>query len=232
MDSNPGISQKTLKSTQAHIPIAEIANGCVILKDGSLRMVALVSSINFDLKSEKEQDALTIGYQNFLNSLTFPIQIVMQSRQINLSPYLKKLETRQAEVTNELIATEITDYKEFLEKLISVANIMTKKFFVVIPYDPPILKKESLVAQFLQGIGRQVTRVEVSDFEESYKELVQRTQLIVNGLAALELRAVQLNTRELIELFYATYNPEVSMREELKKPEEVITKRMVSKEKR
>ena len=113
---------------------------------------------------------------------------------------------------------------------IAVANIMTKKFFVVVPYDPPILKKESIMAQFLQGIGRQVPKVEVSDFEKSYKELGQRTHLIVNGLAPLGLRAVQLNTRELIELFYSTYNPEVSMREELTEPEKVITKRMITKE--
>ncbi|MFH1749760.1 MAG: hypothetical protein ABH837_02620 [bacterium] len=217
---------KATPSTQAHLPIAEIVNGTVIMKDGSLRMVLMVAAVNFDLKSEKEQDALIIGFQRFLNSLEFPIQIVMQSRKINLNQYIKSLEKRRDEARNELIVAQIENYTAFLIKLLSVANIMTKKFYLVVTYIPPVLKKESIVAEFLQGVGRQVPKVEITNFNEYYKELSQRTRLVASGLNPLGLRAIQLNTQELTELYYNTYNPDTSMLEELTDTKNITTQQL------
>ncbi|MFC1656394.1 hypothetical protein ACFL14_00290 [Patescibacteria group bacterium] len=217
-------------STQAHLPIAEIVNGTVIMKDGSMRMVLMVSAMNFDLKSEKEQDAITVSFQRFLNSLEFPIQVVIQSRRVNMKPYLKSLYQRKKEIDNELILEQITSYTEYLQELISLANIMTNKFYVVVPFIPPVIKKESVVAEFMQSIGRQVPKIEVTDFNNHYKELVERTSLIANSLHSVGVRAVQLNTQELIELYYNTYNPDIANQEELIKTEDIVTKKLIKKD--
>ncbi len=223
-------TNKPTPSTQAHLPIAEIINGTVIMKDGSLRMVVMVAAVNFDLKSEREQDALIIGFQRFLNSLEFPIQIIMQSRKINLNSYIKSLEEQRNKATNELIITQIENYTEFLVKLLSVANIMTKKFYVAVPYIPPMINKSSITAEFLKGIGKQVPKVEVSNFDDNYKLLSQRTRLVVSGLNPLGLRAIQLNTQELTELYYNTYNPDTSMFEELTDTKNITTKQLLKKQ--
>jgi len=223
-------NQKTkTSSTQAHLPIAEITNGTVIMKDGSLRMVLMVSTINFDLKSEKEQDGLIIGFQRFLNSLEFPIQIVMQSRKMNLNPYLRSLEKRKSEINNQLILDQLESYTQFLNRLLSMANIMTKKFYIVVPYVPHILKKGSITAEFLQSIGRQVPKIEINNFDQYYKELAQRTRLIASSLSPMGLRAIQLNSQELIELYYNTYNPDIAVQEELIKIKDITTQKLITK---
>ena len=131
--------------TQQHLPVADVREGIVVLKDGSLRLIMLSTSINFDLKSLDEQNAIVYAYQSFLNSLDFPIQIVMQSRKFNLSSYLSKLKERVPETESELLRIQIQDYVHFIERLLNVANIMNKRFFVIIPYFPPLLKKEGFL---------------------------------------------------------------------------------------
>ncbi|HLC38887.1 MAG TPA: hypothetical protein VJJ80_02045 [Patescibacteria group bacterium] len=214
--SNSKQAQKKKETTQAHLPIAEIRNGCVVLKDGSLRLVLLVSTINFDLKNEDEQNALVYAYQNFLNSLTFPIQIVMQSRRIDLSGYLSELSARLPQIENPLLQLQIEDYSAFIQKLITVANIMNKKFFIVIPFFPPALKQTAgFWEKAKSAITAQEPVIDMTHFEEYRKELIQRAQAAASGLAALGLRAIQLTTQELIELYYQSYNPELAVREKL-----------------
>jgi hypothetical protein len=203
------------ETTQAHLPIADIRNGILVLKDGSLRLVMIVSTVNFDLKSEAEQNALIYAYQNFINSLEFPIQIVMQSRKLDLGGYLVQLEGRLAQTQNELLKMQIEYYIDFINKLLKVANIMNKRFFIVIPYFPPVIKKMDFWSKFKTALTTKETLVDMTHFEEYRKELVQRAQVIASGLGVLGLRAVQLSTQELIELLYQTYNPELAIREKL-----------------
>ncbi len=212
----PKQEKKKKQTTQAHLPIAEIRNGVVVLKDGSLRLVLLVSTINFDLKNEDEQNALTYGYQNFINSLTFPVQIVMQSRRIDLSVYLTKLRAQLTQIQNPLLQIQTEDYIAFIEKLIKVANIMNKKFFIVVPYFPPASKQAGgFWDKFKSVLTESEPVIDMTHFEEYRKELLQRSQGVASGLGALSLRAVQLTTQELIELLYQSYNPELAMREKL-----------------
>src|SRR5690606_8228933 len=129
-------------STQTHLPIAEIKDGVVILKDGTLRKVLMTSSINFALKSEDEQNALISSYVSFLNSLEFPIQIIVQSRKLQIKPYLAKLAELEKNQPKELLRIQIADYRAFVEELVDIGQIMTKKFYVVVPYDPLSNKKK------------------------------------------------------------------------------------------
>jgi hypothetical protein len=208
--------QKKKLTTQAHLPIAEIRNGVVVLKDGSLRLVMLVSTINFDLKNEEEQSALIYAYQNFINSFNFPIQIVMQSRRVDLSGYLTKLRARLSQIEAPLLQIQTEDYITFIERLITVANIMNKKFFVTVPFYPPVAKQTAnFWEKFKSALSDKEAPVDMTHFEEYRKELIQRSQSIASGLGALSLRAVQLTTQELIELLYQSYNPELAIREKL-----------------
>lgn len=210
---------KVSQSTQAHLDIAEIRDSIVVLKDGSLRLVMMVSAINLDLKSEEEQEALIYQYQNFLHSLNFPIQILIQSRRLDLGSYLKKLEEKVAGEENELLKAQGRDYLSFLKELIPQANIMDKKFYLIVPYFPPLFKAPSFLSEI--WAGRPTKKLTTSEFQSFKKELLQRANLVASGLAGLGLRCLQLNTQELIELFYNTYNPELGSREKLLEAQEL-----------
>jgi len=206
-------------STQSHLEIAEIRDSIVVTKDGSLKMVFLCSAVNFDLKSEEEQEIIIHRYQNFLNSLTFPIQILVQSRPVNLGNYLNKLRELTKKQTNPLLKIQMEGYIVFLQELIATANILDKRFYVVVSYTPPIIKTPTL------GGVRSSTHKTYSDQEfENYKrQLLERGNLIATGLASVGLRCIQLNTQELIDLFYTTYNPELANTEKLLPVEELNT---------
>lgn len=202
-------------STQEHLRIAEIRDGILILTNGELRQVVLVSSVNFALKSEDEQNAIVFQYQNFLNSLSFPIQIVMQSRRLDLAPYLGKLAERLESEQNELIRLQIADYIEFIKRLLSVANIMDKNFFVVVPFSPPVTKKGGMMSQIFGSPKRQQPKIPADQFAQYKQALGQRVNVITSGLASVGLRSAVLTTQQLVELFYATYNPEEATKERL-----------------
>src|SRR3989338_9251921 len=127
------VTKTKLPATQTYLPIAEIKDGTVLLKDGTLRAVLMVSSINFALKSEDEQNALISAYVGFLNSIDFPIQIVVQSRKLQIGPYLEKLGEIERAQTNELLKVQIADYRAFVTELIEIGQIMTKRYYVVVP---------------------------------------------------------------------------------------------------
>lgn len=195
-------------STQKYVDIEAIREGVIILKSGALRSVLLVSSINFDLKSSQEQDAIIGQYQNFLNSLDFPVQIVISSRRFNIDPYLALLHEKESEQTNELLRFQISEYKNFIKNLTEVSNIMAKFFYVVVPFSSSEDEKSGLIDK-LKGIFQQKKTIGLHGelFETYRSQLVQRVDHVMAALAGTGVRVTQLNAEELIELLYNSYNP-------------------------
>ena len=206
--------KKPSPSTQNQIPIREIRNGILIMKNSSYRTVLMVNAINFSLKSEDEQTALIGAYQNFLNSLSFPIQITTQSRTLDLDGYLDQVKALANSQPNELLRTQTTEYINFVTELIGVANIMSKTFYITIPYETAPLQAGGL---FSGLFGRKAAGPASlgKGFEQIEQEITERTSLVSSGLASLGLSNVQLNTQELIELFYSTYNIDTARRQKL-----------------
>jgi type IV secretory pathway VirB4 component len=202
-------------STQEHLPIAGIQDGVVLMTDGSIRVILKVEPINFDLKSENEQNAIIYGYQGFLNSLDFPIQFVVQSKQLDLERYLIRLQESQKVITNDLLRIQIEDYVGFVRRLISVANIMSKRFYTVISYSA--VTKQSNISQFTSIFHKQPTGpiMDQDQFTRFRAEANNRASIIANGLGRLGVKSSLLNTQELIELYYGIYNPDVATEERL-----------------
>lgn len=225
-----GKTQPEKASTQDILQLAEIHDGVVITKTGALRAVLMISSINFALKSEQEQTAIIYAYQNFLNSLDFPIQIVMQSKTLDLYDYLKKLKTATDSQTNELLRLQMMDYVDFIERLITIANIMDKKFFVVVSYAPPPKIGPGGSSFFSKNKNNQNTiQMTTDEFAKYKEELTHRIQSVQSGLGSVGLRSAQLNTQQVIELLYGIYNPEEAAKEKLAKVEE-LTSQIVESE--
>lgn len=216
--TQPASPEKTNKSTQNSLLISEIKDGVVVMKDGSLRGVILGSAINFDLMSPQEQNAVEYAYQGFINSLHFPIQIVIKSQKIDLDSYLEKLSARRQEQSNELLAGLMDDYIANIQALVEEVNIMDKQFFVVVPYFPPLVEaKSSNILVKLQEAFQPTPQITVAETEfNQYKtELAQRMALVSSGLTQMGVRAIALNTQELIDLYYASYNPDVAANQKL-----------------
>lgn len=194
-------------SVQNHLLFSEIKDGIVMMRDGSLRMVIMASAINFDLKSPQEQDAIEFAYQGFLNGLHFPVQIVVRSRKIDLDGYLEKLEKLEAEQDNQLLAGLMEDYIYNIRGLLDEVNIMNKEFYVVVPLFIKPVTKETLFSKFgsLLKPNQDVSQG-AAQFEQNKRDLLQRTNLVAQGLAQMGIRAVVLSTQELVELFYTAYN--------------------------
>jgi len=219
--------KNTKPSTQAHLPIAEIKEGVVVMKDGTLRSVLMTSSVNFSLKSEDEQNALISSYVGFLNSLDFPLQIVVQSRQLQIKPYIKKLKKLEKEQSNELLRVQIADYSAFITELVDIGEIMTKKFFVVVPYDPASNIKKGFWTR-LKGVVTPAFTVRLKEdrFKKRKYDLDVRVRQVVSGLQSMGLEAIQLDTQALIELYYTTYNPDIAFAEELQSVEKIQLENM------
>ena len=198
-------------STQKYLPFKEIREGVIIMKDGSLTAVLMVNAINFNLKSPDEQTALLGTFQNFLNSLGFPIQILMQSRILDLDAYLTSLEQRSASQTNELLQAHIKEYIEFVRELIGVANIMNKAFYVVVSDKNISTSGQSILSRLLNR--KSITSTGMA--KEASNNLLANINLLANNLAGMGLSSVLLNTTELIDLLYATYNPDIARRQKL-----------------
>jgi hypothetical protein len=201
-------ADSTGMSTQKYVDVDEVRDGAIILKNGSLRAVLMVSSVNFDLKSTEEQDAIIMQYQNFLNSLDFPIQIVISSRKINIAPYLEFLKQRERQTTNDLLALQLAEYGNFIKNLTEASNIMTKYFYVVVPFYPVENIKKGL---FEKMFGNSSSRLAISKrhqlFDTYKNQLWQRLDQISAGLSGTGVKVTPLNTEELIELLYNSYNP-------------------------
>lgn len=193
---------------QQFLALDTIREDVVALKDGGLRVVLMCSSLNFALKSADEQDAIIYQYQNFLNSLDFPVQILIHSRRLNIAPYLDSLLERHREEENELLKMQIAEYAEFIKTFTESTNIMSKTFYVIVPFTPPVYDPKGLVSNIFNtlGLGKD-KKNQVASFEEYKNQLWQRVETIMAGLQSFGVRTVPLNTEELIELFYGLYNP-------------------------
>lgn len=203
-------------STQKYLDIAAIRDDVVLMKDGSLRGVLLTSSINFSLKSEDEQNATIGNYVSFLNSFEFPLQIVVQSRKLNIDAYLEQLKTLEKEQTNELLRVQTREYRQFVQELLTLERIMSKRFYVVVPYSPFSDKQKSFFSRLSETFkAAAIIRLSEDKFQERRRELLGRVSLIATGLQSMGLNAVMLNTQSLIELYYNTYNPDSSEQERL-----------------
>lgn len=202
--------QQQSNATQHTIDIAEIRDDIVILRDGTLRGVILVSSINFALKSEDEQKAIIQSYMQFLNTFESPIQIVIQSRKLNIDEYLGKLDRLAKEQTNDLLRIQTAEYRQFIMELIDLSAIMSKRFYVVVPYSPISEgKKMGFIARIKEAFApTEIIRVSQEKFVKYRTELQQRMDHVISGLEGMSLKAVPLDTQSLIEIYYNSYNPD------------------------
>jgi len=224
--ANPGVkpAQSNPNSTQNALQIAEIRDGIIIMNDGSFRSVVMVKSINFDLMSQQEQEAVEFSYQGFLNSLYFPLQIFIRSQKVDLQPYIEKLDKIRSEHDNMLLALLMDDYISYIDQLGQQTNIMDKKFYIVIPFFPhvDVQKALSQSKNFLSGImglfetKEQHVVINEDDLEKAKSELRNRVQAVLSGLIQCGIQGLPLDTQELIELMYDTYNPDTATRQQLK----------------
>lgn len=221
------IPKAEIVPTQKFVAIEEIRDGVVILKNKGLRRIVMVSSLNFELKSPEEQELIINGFANFLNSLDFSVQFFIHSRKLNIEDYLNYLADRQKQETNELLQIQIAEYIEFIKSFVETTNIMSKTFFLVIPYSAAA----EVLTTGLGGItglfktgtkkSKAVSEITQEKFEEAKNQLNQRVEYVISGLSKLDLRAIPLETKELIELFYNLYNPEHIEKKKLKILEEL-----------
>jgi hypothetical protein len=221
----PQVKTKTSpNSTQNTLQIAEIRDGIVIMNDGSYRSVVMVKSINFDLMSPQEQESVEYSYQGFLNSLYFQIQIFIRSRKVDLRPYIERLDKIRSEHDNMLLALLMEDYIEYMTALSQQTNIMDKNFYVVIPFFPVVEVQKVLTQNknFLSGVTKLFDRSEQhvvineADLENAKTELRNRVQAVLAGLQQCGVQGLPLDTQELIELYYDSYNPDTATRQKLK----------------
>jgi type IV secretory pathway VirB4 component len=199
------------QATQEFVPLKEVRDGIVILKDGSLRALLMASSINLALKSNDEQQAIIAQFQNFLNSLEFPVQFFIESRDLDIRPYVALLEERYSVELDDLMKIQIREYIAFIKDFTERANIMTKNFFIVVPYDPALISRGgggfSAFASLLPTGSQTTTTLTDEQFEQYRTQLEQRISVIEQGLVRTGVRVVKLGTEEVIELFYKLFNP-------------------------
>lgn len=193
--------------TQQFVPVREVRDGIIILKDDTMATVVLVSSINLSLKSYDEQRAVLMQFQGFLNTLDFSVQILIQSRRYDVRPYIITLENRLKVQTEQLLRVQTQEYIEFIRTFTEQVNIMRKSFYVVIPYNPPVVSQSSGVGKIFSFLNKKQDADRTADFEEQRTQLEQRVSVVEQGLSRLGLRVAQLGTQEAIELLYKTFNP-------------------------
>jgi len=207
-------------AVQRFIPISEIRNDTVILKKGGMRAVLEVTALNFNLKSETEQQGIISGYESFINTIMFPIQILVRSTKVNIDPYIDQIKQRASAQENELLRGQTESYALFIEKIVEVADIMQKRFLVIVPLDDAEEKKSSL-SQFFSWFGIDDSQSKINYrrkyFAEKSVQLKDRVNLIESGLRNVGLMTRRLSTTELIELYYEVYNPKTSQEQKLPK---------------
>ena|ERR1035437_6327963 len=197
------------KATQEFIPIKEVRDGIVVLKNGDLRAIVLANSINLSLKSDDEQKATILQFQNFLNTLDFSVQISIQSRKLDIRPYLLLLENRIKVQNEPLLKLQTKEYVEFIRNFTESVAIMTKSFFVVVPYTHTVLKSDSgILGRFFSRKSKEeVKTAKQVDFEEKRSQLEERVAVIQQGLGRCGINSAQLGTEEVVEVFYKVFNP-------------------------
>lgn len=206
-------------STQRYLQFAGVHDDTLILKNGGLRSVLEVGSVNFNLKSETEQEAIIVSYQRFLNALNFPVQILIKSRKLDIDRYLDSLRGKMHKQTNQLLKKQMAEYIEYVGKLVEYADIMEKKFFIVIPQNPLRAEKKSNWSKFLDKITPDDKAVDILQRRQEFKrlkhDLEERVNITTTGLENCGLQVTPLSTAQIIELFYQSYNPQLARTEKL-----------------
>jgi len=191
------------------IPLAQIQDNAILMKDDSLRGVLMTNSLNFSLKSTDEQDAITYRYQDFLNSLDFPLQILIVTRKFDISDYLTMLEQKRNEQDNELLRIQVSEYIDFIKSLTQLTNIMSTFFYLVVPFAQSEEKKVVGLADRVKTVFKKTDKQKQKrSYDEMLIGLRQRMEYISSGLSAIGLKTATLTNEELLELFYQMYNPE------------------------
>lgn len=208
----PGTKKTSAPSSQSFVPVKEVRDGVVMLHNGGLRAILMASSLNFALKSEDEQNAFIMQFQNFFNSLDFSVQIHIESRELDIRPYIETLEVQYKKTMDDLMRIQIREYIEFIKNFVEGANIMTKHFFVVVPYSPSSIGSTGGgLAAALPWNGKKgssdTQKAQQNEFEENVSQLDQRIAVVQQGLIRTGVRTVQLDTEEVIELLYKIFNP-------------------------
>lgn len=232
MNKTSTVNQKNTKgtknkilSTQRYLQFAGVRDDTLILKDGGLRAVFEVSSINFNLKSEQEQNAIISSYQKFLNALNFETQILVRSRKLDIDHYIEGLKHKMKDIENDLLKNQMAEYIEYIQKLVEYSDIMEKRFFVVVPVTPPRAEKKSLFSKFLAYIKPDDTVLDIitrrKEFKNLKKELDSRANVVQTALGNCSLNVKRLSTKEIIELFYQVYNPQLARTQKLAPMEEL-----------
>lgn len=208
-------------STQSTLMISEIRDNIVIMKDGSFRAVVACKSINFDLMSDVEREAVEYSYQNFLNSLKFKTQILVRSQRVDIGPYIEKLSEIRRNNDNMLLGVLMDDYINFIDILSQEANIMDKSFFIIVPYyssadaEKALQQTKSFFQSFSKAKAPEITRIDRATYEKAASELTNRIDTVISGLFQIGIQSVRLNTKELGELYYNFNNPDTAIREPL-----------------
>lgn len=212
----PKSKREQIPSSQKYLKIGEVRENTIIMDDNTLTSVLLVSSINFALKNEDEQNAIIGAYVNFLNNISFPLQIVIQSRELNIDSYVNDLKEKEHTQTNELLKAQTAEYIDFINQLVSMGKIMSKRFYVVVSYNPLSDEKRNFFTR-VGDLFNPVSMIKMKEekFANLRKELSRRVDSVISGLESMGLNVVELDTQSLIELFYDVYNPEVSKNEAL-----------------
>lgn len=222
MQSKKMAGSKPGPSTKRYLDFSEIKEDVVIMRDGTLRAVMMVSSINFALKSEDEQNAIIQQYISFMNSLEFPIQIVVQSRKLNVDDYIARLRESEREQQNDLLRIQIADYRAFVTELVELGQIMQKQFFVVVPYNPLSDKRKNFWNRMMDSFTPAVSvKLAEERFRKRREDLMQRVRTIQGNLNSMGLKSVALDTQQLIELYYRSYNPELIDTEKMQDTENI-----------
>lgn len=221
-----------LLSTQRYLEFAGVHDDILILKSGGIRSILEVNSINFNLKSEAEQNSIIYGYQRFLNALDFPVQILMRSRKLDIDQYLEDLKEKTRFQQNELLKNQMMEYTEYISKLVEYADIMEKRFFVVIPQNPMRAEKKSVWSSFMDKIFPDDKIAEViqrrKEFKHLKKGLDERANVVKTGLENCGLSVKQINTEKIIELFYQCYNSQASRTQKMTSVEDLAVSRNIS----
>jgi hypothetical protein len=211
--------QDNPSSTQSTLLISELRDGLVIMKDGSFRAVVACKSINFDLMSETEREAVEYAYQGFLNSLNFTTQILIRSQRVDIAPYLERLSNIRRSTDNMLLGVLMDDYINFIDVLSQEANIMDKSFFIIIPYytstdaEKAVTETKSLFSNLFNSGTPQTGRIDRATYDKAKKEMSDRVEAVISGLYQMGVHSVRLNTKELSELYYNFNNPDTAVRE-------------------
>jgi hypothetical protein len=202
------VDMQNAPAAQKFVPIKEVRDGVAVLNDGSLRMILLASSINFALKSADERRAVITQFQNFLNTVDFSVQFSVQSRNLDIDPYIEQLEEQYQKEDNTMLQTQIQEYVEFIKTFTDDSDVMRKAFFVVVPYNRAVINQDGGIMNTLRGFfGSNNRQSEESSFEEARSQLEQRVGIVEQGLVRTGVRITQLETEEAIELFYKLLNP-------------------------